>query len=102
MTAIFKLQQIGYHIKKEDIQRGFANVCKLTGLQGRWQILHKKPTIVCDTGHNEGGWKYLSKRLKKIDSGKLRIVFGMVMIKTYQQFFHLCPKMQNFILQKPL
>lgn len=100
LTAIFKLQQIGYHIKKEDIQRGFANVCKLTGLQGRWQILHKKPTIVCDTGHNEGGWKYLSKRLKKIDSGKLRIVFGMVNDKDISAVLSLMPKNAEFYFTK--
>ena len=53
------------------------NVCKLTGLQGRWQTVHEKPTVVCDTGHNAGAWKYLSKQLEseRKRCRELRIVY---------------------------
>lgn len=43
-----------FTISDEDITRGLANVCKLTGLRGRWETLCEKPHAVCDTGHNVG------------------------------------------------
>ena len=39
-------------IHPEHIQKGLTNVCKNTGLMGRWQTLSTNPLIICDTGHN--------------------------------------------------
>ena len=52
-------------------------VCALTGLMGRWQTLKQSPMVVCDTGHNPGGWEYLGRRLNNLACDKLHIVFGM-------------------------
>lgn len=65
------------HITKQDIERGFATVCELTGLMGRWQIVSHSPLTICDTGHNVGGWEYLSKQLESAP-GTLHIIIGMV------------------------
>lgn len=61
-----------------DIREGFEHVCEMTGLVGRWQRLQENPVVICDTGHNVGGWEYLSAQLKRQDCDTLRIVFGMV------------------------
>lgn len=69
------------HLKDENIEsikQGFSKVCELTGLTGRWQCLKKWPTVICDTGHNVGGWQYLSQQIKAQKCKNLRIVFGMV------------------------
>ena len=60
------------------VQKGFAEVCALTGLMGRWQTVHHQPLVVCDTGHNEGGWQYLGKQILQPECKIRRIVFGMV------------------------
>ena len=39
-------------IVKSSIATGFAQVCTLTGLRGRWEILSEHPLTICDTGHN--------------------------------------------------
>lgn len=52
LNSIHKLKKLGYKIDEQDIRNGFKNVCRLTGLMGRWQKLEEKPTIICDTGHN--------------------------------------------------
>ena len=39
LTAVRILQEKGYHIEKEHVYQGFEEVCRLTGLMGRWQIL---------------------------------------------------------------
>ncbi len=74
------------------VMEGFKNVCSLTGLMGRWQMLGHNPLIVCDIGHNEGGWQYLSKRLGAYQSGKLHIVFGMAEDKDIDSVLKLLPQ----------
>lgn len=78
------------------VLEGFKNVCSLTGLMGRWQILGNHPLTVCDTGHNEGGWQYLSKRLKSYQSGKLHIVFGMAEDKDVNAVLKLLPTQAHY------
>lgn len=63
---------------EESIRKGFADVVEATGLRGRWERLQTQPTVVCDTGHNTGGWQYLSHQIKAQRCNRLRIVFGMV------------------------
>jgi len=90
--AIIELRKIGLKITDENIYSGFSNVCKLTGLQGRWQKISDNPTVVCDTGHNEGGFVYISKQLKAQTYKKLRIVLGMVSDKDIRAVLSLLPK----------
>lgn len=63
---------------EESIRRGMAEVVELTGLMGRWQKLRESPIVVCDTGHNVGGWEYLAQQIKAQPCRHLHIVFGMV------------------------
>jgi dihydrofolate synthase/folylpolyglutamate synthase len=79
-------------IEIKDIAKGFDNVCELTGLEGRWQILQKRPLIVCDTGHNVGGWQYLAPQIKAQKCHKRLIVFGMVDDKDINTVMELLPK----------
>ena len=62
----------------QSIQEGIAHVNELTGLMGRWQKIQDKPLVICDTGHNVGGWQYLAPQIKSQPCKQLRIVFGMV------------------------
>lgn len=64
-------------IKLEHVLKGFSEVCQLTELMGRWQVLKSHPTIICDTGHNAGGWMYLGSQLRKWAPSSLHVVFGM-------------------------
>lgn len=78
LSAIQHLIQIGYQIKKEDVQNGFGKVSELTGLMGRWQKLQDRPTLICDTGHNVGGMSYIVEQLKHLTYKHLHMVIGMV------------------------
>ena len=86
-------------ITKENTEEGFARVTELTGLMGRWQKLQERPTVVCDTGHNPAGIKYIAEQLSliknekvKSKSGELRIVLGMVGDKDVRTSLSLMPK----------
>lgn len=80
-------------IKNDDIiAKGLTNICKNTGLLGRWQTIQNNPTVVCDTGHNVGGWNYLAPQIKRQQCNQLRIVFGMVDDKDIDSVMCLLPK----------
>ena len=75
-TILCAARQLG--IPRASIAKGMATVCEATGLKGRWQTLGTEPLVICDTGHNAGGWEYLAKQIRQVKCGTLRIVFGMV------------------------
>lgn len=80
-------------IKNDDvIAKGLTNICKNTGLLARWQTIQNNPTVVCDTGHNVGGWNYLAPQIKRQQCNQLRIVFGMVDDKDINSVMYLLPK----------
>lgn len=91
LCAVKILSKNGINIRINDITYGLANVSGLTGLQGRWQKIKDYPTVVCDTGHNVGGWLYISKQLNMQDCRKMRIVFGMVDDKDIETVMKLLP-----------
>ena len=65
-------------ISDEAIREGFAHVCELTGLRGRWEKLNDAPLTICDTGHNLAGWNYLAPQINAVKAETKHIVFGMV------------------------
>ncbi len=74
------------------IYKGFAHVSESTGLMGRWQVVRQHPLVICDTGHNVGGWQYLAPQIKSIACKQLRMVFGMVDDKDISSVMTLLPK----------
>jgi dihydrofolate synthase/folylpolyglutamate synthase len=62
----------------DSVVKGFASVCEMTGLRGRWEILNKAPLVICDTGHNVGGWQYLSKQIANtgLQASTYRLRYG--------------------------
>jgi dihydrofolate synthase/folylpolyglutamate synthase len=92
LTALPLLMKAGYHITEEAVRDGFAQVCELTGLEGRWQRLQSHPTMICDTGHNVGGISYIVEQLKHQHYRKLHIVFGMVNDKDISGVLALLPR----------
>ena len=77
-TAVKTLQQLGVKLDESSIKNGYAQVCELTGLRGRWEKLGEKPLIICDTGHNLAGWEYLAPQINTVKASVKHIVFGMV------------------------
>lgn len=91
LVAIERLKQLGYNIPDNAIYSGFANVCKLTGLMGRWQIIQTNPKVVCDTGHNKDGIKYSADQLSTEKYNKLHIIFGVANDKDVSEILALLP-----------
>ena len=91
LSALRQLKQTGYRFSETGVRNGFAHVCELTGLQGRWQRLANHPTVICDTGHNVGGIRYIAEQLSRQHYDRLRIVIGMVNDKDIRGVLALLP-----------
>lgn len=91
LTALSLLVSQGWEIADEDVAEGFARVTALTGLAGRWMKVSESPTVICDTGHNTGGWEYLSRRLGGM-SPKLKMVIGFVNDKDVSHILEMMPR----------
>lgn len=97
LTALPLLAECGIKVSAQSVKDGFAHVGSLTGLMGRWMTLHRNPHVVCDTGHNVGGWQYLSRRLKSID-GTLHMIIGFVNDKDVSHILEMMPKTARYYL----
>lgn len=86
---------------RETLREAVSTVVATTGLMGRWQTLCKNPLVICDTGHNVGGWEYLSRQIATVPCRHLRVVFGMVADKDIDGVLALLPKDAEYYFTKP-
>ena len=95
-TIACSLNQIigrGISINGDSIRKGFAHVCEMTGLMGRWQTVSTAPTVICDTGHNPGAWQYIGQRLHDIaERATLHVIFGMAADKDIDTVMGFMPR----------
>ncbi len=76
---------------KDVTEAAVRNVVQNTGLAGRWQILSRKPLVICDVGHNLGGLSRTMLQLAALPCRHLRMVFGMVADKDIDHILPLLP-----------
>lgn len=93
-TAFVALREL--RIKNEEIRKGFENVCSMTGLRGRWEVLCERPLTICDTGHNSHGIQYVARQLKELPNPHIWIVFGMVNDKDTDIVMRLLPQGERY------
>jgi len=97
LQTIAVLQKLGYRITQSHINYGLGQIVKNTGLKGRWQVLGKDPWIICDTGHNEDGLKYIIEQLNEYTYNQLYMIIGMVNDKEISKVLNLFPKYAQYI-----
>jgi len=90
------LNQNGFNVPDTAMQQGLKQVKTLTGLHGRWDILHENPLIVTDVGHNEEGMKAIARQIENTTHEELHIIIGMVKDKAIENILRPLPKMANY------
>jgi len=100
-VAIATLQNKGYAVGIQHIAKGLKNVVKNTGLLGRWQVLQENPKVICDTGHNAEGLRYVTEQLIEEKFKQLHIVLGVVSDKNLESILPLFPVRAHYYFCKP-
>ena len=92
LETCYQLKQKGWKLDDDSIHKGLKQVKKLTGLHGRWEIIHQSPAIVLDVAHNVDGIKQLVQQIELTDHRQLHIITGMVKDKEVEKILALLPK----------
>ena len=99
LTTIDRLKN-KFLLKEESIKKGLSHVKDISGLHGRWEIIHRKPLIVLDVAHNVDGIRQLVNQINNSLFQKLHIVFGMVKDKEIEKVLELLPKNATYYFTK--
>jgi dihydrofolate synthase/folylpolyglutamate synthase len=78
------------------MQQGLRQIKSLTGLHGRWEILHEKPLVITDVAHNEEGMKAIAKQIESTSHEELHIIVGMVKDKDIEKILRHLPIMAHY------
>lgn len=80
-----------FNISGKNLIDGIRNVVVNTGLEGRWQVIGHDPLIICDTGHNLEGLRYVINQLLALKKQKIHMVIGFVTDKDTSAVFPVFP-----------
>lgn len=96
IAACKVLRNSGLLISDDSIHQGIEHTRELTGLHGRWEIIHEHPRVVLEVAHNVNGMKEMLSHLEETCYDQLHIIFGMVKDKDIDPVLKLLPVKANF------
>jgi dihydrofolate synthase/folylpolyglutamate synthase len=96
LESCHQLKSKGWNLSDEIIHKALHHVKKLTGLHGRWDIIHHSPMIVLDVAHNEDGINQLIEQIELTDHNELHIITGFVKDKEIEKILALLPKLAHY------
>ena len=100
LQAVQILTTQKWQIEEKHLEYALLHVKKLTGLHGRWEVVHQNPYTVLDVGHNEDGIRQITEQLEHCNFQKLHIVIGMVKDKDIAKVLSLLPKSAAYYFTK--
>ena len=100
LEAVYQLQRLGWNITDKAIQHALKNVKHLTGLHGRWELVHEHPAVILDVAHNEDGIKQLVQQIELATYQDLHIIIGMVKDKDVDKILPLLPSSATYYFTK--
>ena len=98
--TIHQLRAKKYDLPQEKVTRALRQVKKLTGLHGRWEVIHQHPQVVLDVAHNEDGIRELVNQVELSDYRQLHIIIGMVKDKEIDNVLALLPSQAAYYFTK--
>jgi dihydrofolate synthase/folylpolyglutamate synthase len=96
LEAVHVLRGIGWKLEPPVVHRALRQVKRLTGLHGRWEIIHEHPDVVLDVAHNEDGIRQLLRQIEITDHEELHLVLGFVNDKAIDKILSLLPQEANY------
>ena len=96
LEAVHMLRGRGWKVEPPVVRNALRQVKHLTGLHGRWEIIHEHPDIVLDVAHNEDGIRQLLLQIEVTDHEELHIVLGLVKDKAIDKVLSLLPREANY------
>lgn len=92
LATIDRLREKGWELKEEAILKGLRHSKELSGLHGRWEVIHTEPLLVLDVAHNVDGIRQLLEQVKLTPHDQLHVILGMVKDKDVEKVLAILPK----------
>lgn len=101
-VALSVLEKQGIVSIGEPMKEAIEHAAAITGLRGRWEVLQHGeglPDIICDTGHNAHGFRWIREQIDKIscDYDNIWFIFGVVADKDIDAIANNLPSEVNWI-----
>lgn len=90
-----------FEVTEAQLRDGLCHLRQYTRFLGRWQVLGARPTILCDSAHNEAGMKLAMAAVKALSYDKLHIVLGTVSDKDPAKLLHHLPADARYYFARP-
>ncbi len=101
LQTLLLVEECGFSIPESALKNGLADVCRLTGFRGRWDVLQQNPLVVADGAHNPEGLQILFEQVRRIACSKLRIVTGTVNDKDLKGVLPCFPQQAQYYFSRP-
>ncbi|MCB9041851.1 MAG: bifunctional folylpolyglutamate synthase/dihydrofolate synthase [Lewinellaceae bacterium] len=92
---------VPFQVSEAQVRDGLQNLRAYTRLLGRWQVLGERPTILCDSAHNEAGMELAMSALKEMSYERLHIVLGTVNDKDPAKLLCHLPATARYYFARP-
>lgn len=99
-ALVQELRILGIAISDKSLEAGLLHVQQNTGLIGRWTKVSEHPLTICDTGHNEDGWKFVIEQLNGLKQRK-HVVLGFVKEKKIDHILETLPVSEKYYFVTP-
>lgn len=96
LEAIHVMTNKGWKLDPKKVLRALGKVKKLTGLHGRWELVHEHPDVVLDVAHNEDGIRQVLRQVELTDHEELHVVLGMVNDKAIGGVLSILPRNAHY------
>lgn len=100
LEACSILKTKSWKIDDTVISKAMKQVKKLTGLHGRWEIIHQSPLVILDVAHNVEGIQQITRQLEVTAHDQLHIIFGMVKDKDTEKILRILPRAARYYFTK--
>ena len=94
MSAVSILRSLNWKLNR--VEPALKQVKALTGLAGRWEIIHQNPTVVLEVAHNKNGIEQMLEHINLVSFHQLHIIIGMVKDKEVETVLELLPQSANY------
>jgi dihydrofolate synthase/folylpolyglutamate synthase len=83
-------------------EEGIRCAARMTGFRGRWEVLNRKPLVICDIAHNPPALAENFSRLRMgLRSRPLLVVYGVMADKDIGSIVALMPQEAEYFLVAP-
>ena len=100
LEAAYQLQKLGYNTTISIVKKAIPHVKRLTGLHGRWELIHTNPNVIVDVAHNVDGINQLVEQIELCNYNHLHIIIGMAKDKDIDSVLALLPRLATYYFTK--